>query len=114
MAAEHFDYDPFTGMQTLIETIDLDRGVKIHLHHRQDVQDNLDYAADARADNQGDVGIKKGLWTYAHLPDTIILELKAKHNIDIGKMNREQWRRLFKLLNTDYKNFKMTNKTHTV
>jgi hypothetical protein len=52
------------------------------------------------------------MWHYARVPNAIILEMKQKHGVDF--FDRNDSKRMFALLNTEYSRFKTTEKKHNV
>jgi len=81
--------------------------------HEQDVTSALDYAhAKATNTSYSAKGIKEDWWHYAKVPNTVIVELKQKWGLDF--FSEEDAPRVFQLLNTEYKRFKTTTKTHNV
>ena len=98
-------YDPLTD-KTTIETV-------------QDVEPFLDYCQNMRS-MYGDSkdGLKAEWWHYALLPDVIIVELKKKHNVDLMSVNykhdKAMQRKFFRLLNSEYKRFKITELRHNI
>jgi hypothetical protein len=81
--------------------------------HEQDVSRHLDYAHERSADgNYTRKGIKNDVWHYAHVPNVVIMEMKSKHGVDFFDKNHAK--RVFELLNTEYKHCKTTDRTHNV
>ena len=82
------------------------------IHYRQDVQPTLDYAKALRNDSLTDEGIKKDFWHFASIPPVVIMKLKFEYGVDA--FNRNHQKRLFELLNGEFKYLKTTNLRHTV
>lgn len=101
--------DPLTGMITEVDSHDDDQW---RINHRQDVQPILDYNATIRNDGLADGGIKKDMWHFATIPNVVVLKLKQEDGVDV--FNRNDYPRLFQLLNTKYRYLKTTEKRHTV
>lgn len=94
---EIFHYDPLTDTTT-IET-------------RQDVEKHLDYSkALAKDDSYTRDGVKKDWVHYAHLPDSIILELRVNHGINI--FNPDHVKAAFRKVNELYPSLKTANIRH--
>lgn len=76
-------------------------------YEQDDVGPVMDLAHEVR--NYGDQ-IRGEIVPHARLPMTVVLELKARHGIDVLKrLEPADERRLNYLLETEYKNFKLTN-----
>lgn len=108
---DSFDYDPLTGLRTMIETVDLDRGADITIYQEEDVEPALDICKAAANEGVTDHGIKSGFWHYCHIPDTVVMELKKK-GIDITK--KADHRKMFDEINANYPYLKVTAKTHAI
>jgi hypothetical protein len=81
--------------------------------HEQDVQPVLDLAHGLAMDeNRTKKGIKGDMWHYAKVPAVVIMEMKDKHGVDF--FDKNDWPKVFKLLNTEYKQFKTTQKHHQI
>ncbi len=94
-----FQYDEHTEQMTIT--------------HEQDVEPMLDMAHAMAIDSAYTKdGIKRDHWHYAHVPNIIIMEMKNKHGVDFFDKNDRK--RVFQLLNTEYKRFKTTEMTHNV
>ena len=109
--ATFIEKDPLTGVSSTVVTPEhWDKGMAVH--YEQDVEPLLDHCKALRNDGLTDYGIKNDLWHYAYIPPVKILELRYKHGVDI--YNRDHQKKLFQLLNTEYKGLKTTEKRHTV
>jgi hypothetical protein len=109
MARKILDYDPVTG-QTVWFEYDNDQ---MQITHEQDVSSVVDLAHEMAVDGvYSDEGIKRDMWHYAKIPNVVQLEMLNKFGVDINK--REHHKRMFELLNTEYKFLKTTYKTHNV
>ena len=82
------------------------------IHYRQDIEPVVDYCAALRKDGLTDGGIKNDMWHYAQIPPVVIMKLKNEYGVDI--FNRNHYPKLFKLLNTEFRYLKTTDKRHTV
>ena len=111
MARRLLDYNPTTGETTWF---DYDNHAdSMTITHEQDVKPSLDYSHVRAADGDYSAkGIKGDLWHYARVPNIVIMEMKSKHGVDFFDKNHE--RKVFQLLNTEYKWCKTTTKTHNV
>lgn len=104
------DFNPLTGERVLFDyDAHQDRMV---LTHQQDVRRELDFAHNKSVDDSATQrGIKNDLWHYARVPNIVILEMKQKHGVDFFDRNHKK--KVFELLNTEYKWCKTTDKHHT-
>lgn len=104
------DFNPITGEKVWF---DYDANDQMTITHEQDVTGALEYAHARNTDsNYSKKGIKNDMWHYARVPNSVILEMKQKHGVDF--FNKNHAKRMFELLNTEYKQFKTTEKTHNV
>jgi len=86
---------------------------KATITHSQDVEPALELAhALAMDENRTAKGIKGDMWHYAKVPSTVIMEMKSKHGVDF--FDKNDWPKVFHLLNTEYSRFKTTQKTHEI
>ena len=94
-----FDYDQHCDQMTIT--------------HEQNVDHILEYSH-RKATNPEHTkrGIKEDWWQYAKVPNSVIVEMKQKHGLDF--FSEEDAPKVFHLLNTEYKAFKTTDKTHNV
>jgi hypothetical protein len=94
-----FDYTPHTEEMTIT--------------HEQDVDHILEYTHRKSTNPEHTKqGMKEDWWQYAKVPNSVIMEMKDKHGVDF--FSEEDAPKVFKLLNTEYKAFKTTDKTHNV
>lgn len=111
MTKRLLDYNPLTGERVWFHYGQHDDVMSIT--HEQDVGDALKVAHHfATKDGYTQKGMREDWWHYAKVPNTIILEMKNKHGVDFFDQNHAK--RVFELLNTEYKAFKTTDKTHNV
>lgn len=82
------------------------------IHYRQDVEPTLEWVKGIRNESAADSGIKRDFWHFASIPPVVIMKLRFEHGVDV--FNRNHQKKLFQLLNTDYKYLKTTNLMHTV
>jgi hypothetical protein len=109
MAKQFLDYNPLTGETLYFDYVESED--KMILTHSQDVTRSLELAAALRNDTDATArGIKNDMWRYAHVPNTIIVEMQQKHGVDFFDPNDAK--KVFALLNTEYKQFKTTDKHH--
>lgn len=105
------DYNPFSRESVFFEFNHHDDMVTIT--HEQDVTENLRFAHECAVDdNLTRDGIKHDMWKYAHVPNSVIVEMKQKHGVDFFDKNDAA--KVFDLLNTEYAAFKTTTKTHRI
>jgi len=103
------DFDPLSNQTVWWEG----DGEKVTITHSQNVQPVLDLAHGLAMDeNRTNKGIKGDMWHYAKVPSTVIMEMKEKHGVDF--FDKNDWPRVFHLLNTEYTGFKTTHKTHEI
>lgn len=70
----------------------------------------LDYTRRLRNDGTADLGIKRDMWHYAQIPPVVMMKWKNELGVDL--FNKDHLPAVLKLLNTDYKYLKTTNKNH--
>lgn len=103
------DVDPISGQEVWWEYDGHEKRATIT--HTENVQPALDLAHGLAMDeNRTKKGIKGDMWHYAKVPATVILEMKQKHGVDF--FDKNDWPRVFRLLNTEYSRFKTTQKNH--
>ena len=103
--------DPLTGVESYLADNDSEeKGIRIH--YQQDIEPLLNYTKAIRNDGLADSGIKRDLWHYAMITPIVIMKLKNEYGVDI--FNRNHYKRLFQLLNTEFKYLKTTDKRHAV
>lgn len=105
--SKFFDFDPLNGVTSYTDTDEM-TGLT-YVRQEEDVEPLLDHTKELANTSATDSGMKEGMWLYAQIPPTVIIELKKK-GIDI--YNRMDHKRLFKELNTNYKYLKTTQKIH--
>ena len=107
--AAFIEKDPVTGVSSSIVTPEhWERGMAVH--YEQDVEPLLDRCKALRNDGLTDYGIKNDMWQYAYIPPVIIMEMRNKYGVDI--YNRDHFKKMFYLLNTEYPHLKTTEKVH--
>ena len=105
------DYNPLTGERVVFQYDH--HADQMTITHEQDVSSILKDAHErAISTDYTRKGMKDELLHYARVPNSVILEMKQKHGVDF--FDRSQSRKMFALLNTEYKQFKTTEKTHNV
>ena len=104
------DYDPLTGEKVLF---DYDRHLdQMVITHEQDVRRELKFAHEKSVSDATAKGIKNDMWHYARVPNIVILEMKTKYGVDFWDQNHRK--KVFELLNTEYKWCKTTDKHHAI
>lgn len=105
------DYNPLTG-----ETVEFeynDSAGKVVLHHSQDVTNILEHSKElALNDDYTRKGVKKDMFHYACIPNSIMQEMKTKHNVDWFDKNDKNHKKFFRCLNEHYPYFKTTSWKH--
>lgn len=105
------DHNPLSNESVFFSFNDHDNQVTIT--HEQDVTEHLKLAHGAAIDdNLTRDGMRKDMWKYAHVPNSVIIEMKQKHGVDF--FDRNDAAKVFDLLNTEYARFKTTSKVHKV
>ncbi len=97
------------GMETWV---DQNEDSETRVHYRQDVEPTLNFAKALRNDGLTDAGMKRDLWLYASIPPVVIMKLRLEYGVDV--FNKNHQKRLFELLNTEFRYLKTTEKMHTV
>lgn len=107
MAKEIFGHT--NGADDYLDLVEEGNNLTAVVEHVQDVQPLIDRNRELINTGATDAGIKKGLWLYASIPLTVVVELRNK---GINVYNREHRRRVFQEINTNYPYLKTTHKTH--
>jgi hypothetical protein len=103
------DFNPLTGEKVFFD-YEESTG-RIVINHEQDVELAKDVAHHLATDGSySSDGIKRDWWHYAKVPNIIIMDMKNRFGVNFFDKNDEK--RMFELLNTEYKVFKTTEKTH--
>lgn len=103
------DHDPITGITEHMEF----QGDAVKIVRTQDVNSILDSAKMmANSEDYTKRGIKEDHWHYARIPDTIMEEMKAKHNVWWEDKNDKGHKRFLRVLNRHYPAFKTTAWNH--
>lgn len=111
MTRRLLDFNPLTGEKVWFNYVEHDDTMVIT--HEQDVTPALEIAHFRATDGSYSAkGIKEDWWHYAKVPNAIILKMKEEDGVDF--FNQNDAKRMFELLNTKYKLFKMTTKNHNV
>lgn len=109
MSLEHFDYNPLTGLLTKTAFEDGKNIVK----YEQDLQPFWDANAESRA-HSSEIWAKgmkdEAKMVHAYfVPDLVIVDMLTKHGVNF--YDKAQSKRVRQLLETEYKNCKLTDKT---
>ena len=105
------NHDPLSRESVYFSFNDHDN--KVTITHEQDVSEHLKLAhADATDGQLTKDGMRNDMWKYAHVPNSVIVEMKIKHGVDF--FDRNDASKVFDLLNTEYSRFKTTDKVHKV
>jgi hypothetical protein len=108
MAKRVLDHNPLTGETVYFDYSD-DR---LSISHEHDVSGILEDTLTMRNDEDySRKGIKNDQWHYARIPNGVMMEMKAKHGVDMfgGKID---WPAVFRCINTHYPYLKTTTKQH--
>lgn len=107
----YLDYNPLTGESV---TFEFDHATdKIILTHEADVTRSLKIAEELRQDEERTKrGIKNDMWHFAHVPPIVQMKMLQEDGVDFW--DRNDWPKVFKLLNTKYAAFKTTTGTHNI
>ena len=86
------------------------------IQYEQDVSPTLEFAKSlANDESYSKMGIKESLWHYATIPDAVLLKLWFEHGINpYAALDKSDERKLFSLLNSEFRDFKTTTKHHNV
>ncbi len=96
MTVELIDFDPITGMKTLLEFDDV-HPQKFHVHYQQDVTAILERNKELQKHpDYKKQGIKRGMQHVASIPLVWTQHLLHKHGIDV--MKADHWPKLRRLL----------------
>lgn len=111
MTKRLLDFDPLSGEKVWFQ---YDQHCdQMTITHEQDVTEHLKLAHHLATDDKRDKkGRKEDWWHYAHVPNAVILEMKQKHGVDF--FDKNQHKRVFALLNSEYKRLKTTQLNHNV
>jgi hypothetical protein len=111
MTKRLLDFNPLSGEKVWFQ---YDQSIdSMTITHEQGVSNHLDVAhARSIDDNYTRKGFRNDLWHYAKVPNTVILQMKQEDGVDL--FDKNDAKRVFELLNTKYKRFKTTSKTHNV
>lgn len=78
-------------------------------YEQADVEPVMDFAH-AMREEVDTAKASPDCFNYAHLPDTVVLELIFKHKINpLKKLTPTDEKRMYYLLETEYRRFKLTN-----
>lgn len=103
MISKELDYDELTGLRTIHHYDPLTN--RTHIEYKQDVQKSLDFTKAVATTDHQRMGAKQSFMHAAHIPDIVQLKLMKEHNVDVFK--DEDWPKLRRLLNGEYKYLKM-------
>ena len=106
MSKEFFDYDPYDGMSYWEE--DPITGV-VTIEQTEDVEPLVERNKIWANESATDGGIKQGMWHYADIPMTMVLEMK-KRGINLLHPSPGDWQALFREVETNYPYLKTTHK----
>lgn len=109
MAKQIFGHNADNGVTDYLDIIEEGNKLTAVVEHSEDVQPLLDRNREYANLGATDAGIKKGLWHYASVPTTVIVELRNK-GVDIYNPSHRQ--RVFQEINQNYAYLKLTSKTH--
>jgi hypothetical protein len=106
-----FDHDPLSGVTTWFDYDNTNQ--QSSLTYEQDVTPYLEKAAALRQHPERTKrGIKEDFWHYAIVPVGIQYEMLNKHGVNYWDKN--DGAKVLKLLNTEYKRFKVTELEHNI
>lgn len=109
MAKELFGYDEATGTADYLDVIEDGGKLIANVEFTQDVSGLLDRNAELANTGATDAGIKKGLWHYASIPLTVVVELRNK---GINIYDKSHHKRMFQEINRNYPYLRVTHRTH--
>lgn len=109
MAKIPFSFNQDSGLLTS----HADSGDQNVVLYEQDVEANLDWSKSlANDENYWKAGVKSGFAHYAHVPDLVILDMRAKHGVNF--YSKEDSAKVMSLIETHYPYCKTTHKFHSV
>jgi len=109
MTKRVLDHNPLSGETVWFEYEQ--HSDRMTITHSQDVTPHLGMAHFMATDDKyTQHGMKNDMWHYAHVPNSAILDMKQRFGVDF--FDRNDSKRVFQLLNTEYKRFKTTHKHH--
>ena len=109
MAKQLFGYDEATGTADYLDVVEEGGKLIANVEFTQDVSALLDRNGELANVGATDAGIKKGLWHYASIPLTVVIELRNK---GINIYNKDHHKRVFQEINANYPYLRTTHKTH--
>lgn len=111
MARRLIDRDPISGKEVWF---DYDHSQdRMTITHSEDVTKAIEYCASLRQiPERTKKGIKNDLLHYAIIPEVIQLDMMNKHGVDFW--DPAQKGKVYKLINTEYPKFKVTNIVHNI
>lgn len=102
--SEFFDFDPLTGIKTVM---DVEEDGRVRLTRTQDIEAVVNYATRQRIEGVRDKGIKESWWHYAYIPAIVMAEM-YKQGIDVARDQKA----VFQFINKHYPVLKTTEKHH--
>lgn len=104
------DKHPYSGME---HWVDQNEDDETRHYQFQDVQPVLDYAKEMRAQRAGEQHMKDfDMLHFATIPEVVIVKLLHEYGVNV--FDRNDYPKLFKLLNGEFAYLKTTDMIHTV
>lgn len=104
------DKHPYSGME---HWVDQNEDDTVRHYQSQDVEPILDYAKAMRAEGAGEKNLRSfDMLHFATIPDVVIVKLLHEYGVNV--FDRNDYPKLFKLLNGEFAYLKTTNMVHTV
>lgn len=116
--SKFIDFDPLRGVETRISFHKHGDTGEQQVHYRQDVEPIIDLANIERSQGLADAHAKRQykwgeeIHLYARIPPVIIMEIRNKFGINLLRMDKNQMKRAFEIINEHYPKLKTTEKTH--
>lgn len=104
------DKHPISGTE---HWVDQNEDDELRHYAFADVEPVIDYAKEMRAERAGERHMKKlDMLHFATIPDVVIMKLLHEYGVNV--FDRNDYPKLFKLLNGEFAYLKTTNMIHTV
>lgn len=104
------DKHPLSGTE---HWVDQNEDDELRHYVCEDVEPALDYAKAMRAEGAGEQHMKGyDLLHFATIPNVVVMKLLHEHGVNV--FDRNDYPKLFKLLNGEFAYLKTTNMVHTV
>jgi hypothetical protein len=104
------DKNPYSGLE---HWVDQNEDDETRHYQFQDVEPILDYAKEMRAERAGERNMRShDMLHFATIPEVVIIKLLNEYGVNV--FDRNDYPKLFKLLNGEFAYLKTTDMIHTV